>query len=105
MPKIAYQRKRFGASTVKVIQRANSILEAYARRAAHIILTPRPLYYQFVARTWRRMAGEIDWEHLQDRTRSLSCLRHWDGPRRHRERSSILSSRTFGPGRPATSKS
>jgi hypothetical protein len=60
-------------------------------------LTLRQLYYQFVARGWiannqkeykrlgkiindARMAGLIDWHHLQDRTRNLSRLPHWDDP-------------------------
>jgi hypothetical protein len=97
MPKIAYQEKRFSALSLAVIERANSILETYALRTDPTILTLRQLYYQFVARGWidnnqkeykrlgniindARMAGEIDWDHLQDRTRNLSRLPHWNDP-------------------------
>jgi hypothetical protein len=91
------QQSTFGTSSLEAIERANSILEEYARRPAPIVLTLRQLYYQFVARAWianeqkeykrlgkivndARMAGLIDWDHLQDRTRNLSQLPSWDDP-------------------------
>jgi hypothetical protein len=97
VPKIAYQQTRFSASSLEVIERANSILEEYAVRPTPIILTLRQLYYQFVARDWidnnqkeykrlgkiindARMAGLIDWDHLRDRTRNLSRLQYWEDP-------------------------
>src|SRR5262249_20058422 len=97
VPKIAYQQTRFSASSLEVIERANSILEEYVLRPTPIILTLRQLYYQFVARAWienqqkeykrlgkviddARLAGQIDWDYLQARTRNLSRLPHWDDP-------------------------
>lgn len=93
--KIKYQETRFSAKSKKIIDTAVSILEEYAARG--IIVTLRQLYYQFVARDIipnkqseykrlgsiindARLAGLIDWEHMQDRTRNLSSLSHWDSP-------------------------
>jgi len=62
-----------------------------------IIVTLRQLFYQFVARdviankqkqykrlgsivNAARMAGLIDWDYMQDRTRNLIALSHWDTP-------------------------
>ena len=78
-----------------MIDRAINILNEYAIR--NIIVTLRQLYYQFVARDLiankqteykrlgkiindARLAGMIDWDHLQDRTRNLIKLPHWSDP-------------------------
>ena len=95
MPRIAYIEKRFNASSVAIIEQANEIIEAY--RSEGYVLTLRQLYYQFVARDLipntqkeykrlgsiindARLAGHIDWEAIEDRTRSLDALPHWDSP-------------------------
>src|ERR1700683_770871 len=95
MPRIAYQKFRFSASSLKLIEQANTILKEYAARG--IVVTLRQLYYQFVSRDIipnkqteykrlgsiindARLAGMIDWNYLQDRTRNLNKLNHWDSP-------------------------
>jgi hypothetical protein len=93
--KIEYSRINFSSSSLEIIDRATNILEEYAIRK--IIVTLRQLYYQFVARDLienkqteykrigkiindARLAGMIDWDHLQDRTRNLIKLPHWSDP-------------------------
>jgi hypothetical protein len=95
VPKIAYARTNFSKSSVEVISRAITICEAYAQQGYN--LTLRQLYYQFVSRDWlpntqqsykrlgsivndARVAGLIDWDHLEDRTRNLERLAQWDSP-------------------------
>ena len=95
MPKICYQDKRFSAASQELIDQANDIIAEYARDGYD--LTLRQLYYQFVSRdlipnTIRsykrlgsiindgRLAGLIDWNAIEDRTRNLSKLAHWDDP-------------------------
>jgi hypothetical protein len=95
MPKIAYVEKNFSVTTLGVIDQANEIIEEY--EAQGFTLTLRQLYYQFVARGFientqqsykrlgeiisdARLSGMIDWEHLEDRTRALRNLSHWDNP-------------------------
>ncbi len=94
MPKIVYLPKRFTKAHDSIIKRANVFLEAYAE--AGIQITLRTLYYRFVAKGWitneeksykrlgkiirqARLAGRIDWEHMEDRMRSLSELQHFEG--------------------------
>jgi len=77
-----FEERRFAAKTAKVIEQANEIMEEYEGDQ----LTLRQLHYQFVARdlyenTMRnykklgdiirngRMAGLVDWNLVQDRTR------------------------------------
>lgn len=93
--KICYQACRFSAGSLKIINRANQILAEYSERG--IVVTLRQLYYQFVARDIipnkqseykrlgsiindARLAGLIDWDYLQDRTRNLNSLPHWTTP-------------------------
>jgi len=95
MPKIAYKDHRFGAKALATIQQANDIIEEYA--AQGFDLTLRQLYYQFVARAFipnldreytklgsiindARLAGLVDWNAIQDRTRGLKDLSHWSSP-------------------------
>lgn len=95
MPKQCYTPKKFSKGHVNTITRANAILEEYA--AQGFVLTLRQLYYQFVARGFipnrqksykrlggiigaARLAGRIDWVHLEDRSRNLSKLQHFNGP-------------------------
>lgn len=95
MPVIAYERKRFSGPSLEVIEHADRICREYANQGYD--LTLRQLYYQFVARglienTQRsykrlgsivndaRMAGELDWDYIVDRTRNLEELAHWSSP-------------------------
>lgn len=87
--------KNFRAKALTLIVAANEIIDEYS--AQGFILTLRQLYYQFVARnlipnTMRsykslgntindaRLAGLIDWESIEDRTRNVVSLAHWDSP-------------------------
>lgn len=95
MPKIEYIPRDFRASSLAVIEQAEAICDEYA--AGGDQLTLRQLYYQFVARgliankqteydklgetiNAARLAGLIDWDHLEDRTRNLEALSTWDTP-------------------------
>ncbi len=93
MPKICYEPHRFNRGTLAVIETANEILEDYAKQG--ITLTLRALYYRFVAlghlqntdenyarlksiTSKARLAGKIDWSHLQDRTRNLQTRQRFE---------------------------
>lgn len=93
---ITYTPKKFNAKHQRVIDQANQIIEEY--RAEGYDLTLRQLYYQFVSRdlipnTQReyknlgsiindaRLAGEISWEAIIDRTRNLQKKASWSGPK------------------------
>jgi hypothetical protein len=93
--KVRYQKITLSPSSRAVVTTANKILAEYAKRG--LVVTLRQLYYQFVARDLlrnkqseykrlgsivndARLAGLIDWDYLQDRTRNLSRLSHWDDP-------------------------
>jgi len=95
MPRIRYKKCRFSDEIGLIIERANEILEDYAAQGYR--LTLRQLYYRFVSNNWlanedrnydrlgdimtrARVAGLIDWEHLQDRNRTLRRNSHWDNP-------------------------
>lgn len=95
MPKIQYVHKRFKPGTQDLIAKANAVITEFAGKG--FSLTLRQLYYQFVARDWipntlksyknlgsvindARLAGLIDWEAIEDRTRNLRKRSHWTGP-------------------------
>ena len=95
MPRIAYVPREFSDKSLQVIQWANDVCEQYA--AMGFGLTLRQLYYQGVSRGLlpnkdteykrlgsiindARLAGLIDWNHLEDRTRNVRELAHWDDP-------------------------
>jgi hypothetical protein len=95
MPKIKYQDFNFRADTLDVISKVNNIVSTYA--AQGFSLTLRQVYYQFVSRGWiantereykrlgsiindGRVGGLIDWKAIEDRTRALRDLPHWDDP-------------------------
>lgn len=95
MPLEAFITKRFNASSLAIIDQANRIIEEYQRQG--FTLTLRQLYYQFVARDLiankqteykrlgsivsdGRLAGHIDWNAIEDRTRNLRGVQHWDSP-------------------------
>lgn len=95
MPKIAYVTRDFRNNSLDLISKANTIIAEY--EAQGLILTLRQLYYQFVSRDWLpnkqasynqlggvvndgRLAGLIDWEAIEDRTRNLQKNSHWETP-------------------------
>ena len=95
MPKRVYVEKKFGAKSLAVIQQADAICREYAARG--FTLTLRQLYYQFVSRDLipnkqseykrlgeivndARLAGLLDWNWLEDRTRNLRTEPSWNDP-------------------------
>jgi len=95
MAKICYTPKRFQAKAVNLIETCNGIIEEYERQGFD--LTLRQLYYQCVARDYipntvksyknlgdiindARLAGLVDWERIEDRTRFLRSLPSWKDP-------------------------
>lgn len=93
--KIEYVSKKFSAATLDVVERANEIIAEYL--AGGYQLTLRQLYYQFVSRDLlpntqqsysrlgsiindARLAGWVDWEAIEDRTRDVKIPPHWNGP-------------------------
>jgi hypothetical protein len=95
MPTICYTPRKFSAEVLKIIERANAIIGEYQAQGYN--LTLRQLYYQFVARDLLpnnvqsykrlgsiindgRLAGLIDWNAIEDRTRNLHTLATWDSP-------------------------
>lgn len=94
--RITYIPKRFRADRQRLIDLANSIIAEY--EAQGFDLTLRQLYYQLVARDVipnteasykrlgdtiadARLAGLVEWEAIEDRTRNLRDLTHWRDPR------------------------
>ncbi len=90
-----YDDINFQGKVLKRIEQANQILEEYA--AQDFTMSLRQLYYQFVSRdlipnnitAYRnlsetvsrgRIAGLIDWDHIEDRTRSLQTHSSWEKP-------------------------
>jgi hypothetical protein len=95
MAKIEYISKNFKSASLDLISQANDIIKEY--QAQGFSLTLRQLYYQFVSRDLipnrqseykrlgsiisdSRLAGLIDWEAIEDRTRELKELTHWTDP-------------------------
>jgi hypothetical protein len=96
MPLICYVPKSFRPETAARVKQANAIIAEY--QAQGFKLTLRQLYYQFVARDLipntvqsykslgdvvndGRLAGLIDWDAIEDRTRNLRSGSHWSSPR------------------------
>lgn len=95
MPLICYQDKNFRSDKLALIEKINSVIEEYQRQGYS--LTLRQCYYQLVARgiiennersykntgnliNDARLAGLIDWNAIEDRTRNLKRLSHWSNP-------------------------
>jgi hypothetical protein len=95
MPKEVFVEKNFRTATLAIIEKANEIIAEY--NAQGFSLTLRQLYYQFVARALienrqseykrlggiindGRLAGSIDWDAIEDRTRSLRRVSTWSDP-------------------------
>lgn len=96
MPLIAYKSQRFNTESLRLINTANRIITEYD--AQGFKLTLRQLYYQFVSRDIipnteqsykrlgsiindARLAGEIDWDSIEDRLRNLVTVPSWDETR------------------------
>lgn len=93
--KICYREINFRPSSLQLIEKVNSIISEYQEMGYS--LTLRQVYYQLVARDMipnnersyknlgnlisdGRMAGLIDWQAIEDRTRNLRKNSHWDTP-------------------------
>lgn len=93
--KIQYIEKNFSDKVEAAIAQSNRIIKEYADQGYS--LTLRQLYYQFVARgilensersyknlgSWisnARLAGLIDWDAIEDRTRKVIQSSHWQDP-------------------------
>lgn len=94
--KIKYIEKNFKGDRLGLIDTINSVIDEYTNDGYK--LTLRQLYYQLVARGYiensqksykntgnlindARLAGLIDWEAIEDRTRNLQSLSHWSSPK------------------------
>ena len=90
-----FEARRFHCATLAVIDQANVVIGEFM--ALGFMLTLRQLFYQFVSRVLiensqseyqrlgtvvrnARRAGLIDWEAIEDRTRSVRTLPSWDSP-------------------------
>ena len=96
MPKIAYgDPVDFKPATLTLIRTCQAICDDYAQQGYSLSL--RQLYYQLVARGYipnkqteykrlgdvignARLAGLIDWRHLEDRGRAIVEQNHWETP-------------------------
>lgn len=95
MPKIEYVQKNFRSDSLNLISRINGVITEYERQGFG--LTLRQVYYQMVARAIipnnersyknlgnlisdARLAGLIDWNAIEDRTRNLRGNSHWSSP-------------------------
>lgn len=95
MPKIKYQAIKMRKTSLDIIEQANRIIDEYA--AQGFDLTLRQLFYQFVARdilpntqqSYKRLAsiindgrlaGLIDWNRIEDRTRGIESLNTFVDP-------------------------
>lgn len=95
MAKQHYINKNFRSEALALIEQINEIIDEY--RSDGFVLTVRQLYYQLVARAiipntindYKRtaglvndakLAGLIDWEMLEDRTRAFVRRSRWNSP-------------------------
>lgn len=95
MPKISYSGIKIRKAGLAQIAAINAIIESY--QAQGYSLTLRQVYYQLVSRNIienseksyknvgnlisnGRMAGLIDWEAIEDRTRYIRQRTHWQDP-------------------------
>lgn len=95
MPKIEYVSKNFRGESLNLIEKVNGVIYDYKQQGYS--LTLRQVYYQMVARAIipnnersyknlgslindARLAGLIDWDAIEDRTRNLKGRSHWRTP-------------------------
>lgn len=104
MPCICYVPRQFQGISLTIIKQSNKLLTTYAGNGMKVTL--RQLYYRFIAKdlfpdSWihpqlktknhfrnykkfqaiindARLAGLIDWDHLEDRTRNVMSYESWD---------------------------
>lgn len=93
--KIKYKDIKLRGDSLTIVRQANEIIDEYQARG--FTLTLRQTYYQFVSRGLlgntdknykrlgsilndARLAGLVDWEAMEDRTRYLRKLPHWVDP-------------------------
>ena len=93
--KICYQSFNFRDKSFYLIEKVNEIVDEYKEQGYD--LTLRQLYYQFVARdiisnnqksydnlgtlvNKARLAGYVDWNAIEDRTRNIRNTFHWENP-------------------------
>ena len=93
--KMKYVNHKFTTGQLRAIAQINKIVDEY--EAQGFVLTIRQLYYQLVSRdiipneersykqlinttTNGRMAGLIDWDMIEDRTRSFITRNRWNSP-------------------------
>ena len=91
--KQCYTERRFGATTLDLLEKVNGIIDDYLAQGFR--LTVRQLYYQLVAKAiipntlqeYKRvasiindgkLAGLVDWEAIEDRTREFVRRQRWD---------------------------
>ena len=91
--KEVYQKLVFRRATLQLIQHINKIVGEY--RDQGYLMTVRQLYYQLVARDFipnneksyksvigtvsdGRLAGLIDWDMIEDRTREFTRVKSWE---------------------------
>lgn len=91
----AFIEKRFNRSSLIIIQQANQIIDEFMKDG--FTLTLRQLYYQFVTLNLienkqseykrlgsiindARLAGYIDWDAIEDRTRNVRSIGMWVNP-------------------------
>ena len=94
--KMKYVNHKFTSNQLRVISKINEIIDEY--EAQGFVLTVRQLYYQMVSRdmianeersykqlintvTNGRMAGLIDWDMIEDRTRGFITRNRWNSPK------------------------
>lgn len=87
--------QKFAGKSMELVQQAVQILNVYVEQGYR--LTLRQLYYQFVARGLlenkvqnykrlgdvlnnARLAGLVDWDYIEDRSRETQFVSHWDSP-------------------------
>lgn len=95
MPKIKYVSRKFSPGILALIDQANAIITAFTAQGYK--LTLRQLYYQFVGKALientvqsykrlgsaindARLAGLIDWNAIEDRTRETQSVNTWSEP-------------------------
>jgi hypothetical protein len=93
--KEAFVAQSFAGKSLVMIQQAQTILTEYVAQGYR--LTLRQIYYQFVSRNLlenkqqnykrlgdvlnnARLAGLIDWDYIEDRSRETQFVPHWDSP-------------------------
>lgn len=93
--KQCYVEKRLNAANRKLVDVMEKIADAYS--AAGYTMTTRQLYYQLVARDFiantlqeykriasiindAKLAGLLDWDAFEDRTRAFERRGHWETP-------------------------